>query len=71
MSIQAMEAGKHALSEKPMALYIEEADRIIETEKRTGKKYFLVKQNRYNPPVAALKEALDPRGILNPGKMGL
>lgn len=59
MSVKAMEAGKHALSEKPMALSLKDADRVIETEKRTGMKYFLVKQNRYNPPVAALKEAAD------------
>jgi predicted dehydrogenase len=59
MSIQAMEAGKHVISEKPMALTLMEADRIIKTEKRTGRKYFLVKQNRYNPPVAILKELVE------------
>lgn len=59
MAIQAMEAGKHVISEKPMALTLSEADRIIETEDRTGKKYFLVKQNRYNPPVAILKELVE------------
>lgn len=59
MCIQAMKAGKHTISEKPMALSLKEADRIISTEKETGKKYFLVKQNRYNPPVAALREMMD------------
>ncbi|MFO8050514.1 MAG: Gfo/Idh/MocA family oxidoreductase [Thermoplasmatota archaeon] len=59
MSQKAMKAGKHALSEKPMALHLEEALEVIETEKRTGMKYFLVKQNRYNPPVAVLKETID------------
>ncbi|MGA1820499.1 MAG: Gfo/Idh/MocA family protein [Thermoplasmatota archaeon] len=63
MSISAMEAGKHAISEKPMALNLSEADRVIEAQKRTGMRYFLVKQNRYNPPVAALKEVLE-RGKL-------
>ncbi|RLF54778.1 MAG: gfo/Idh/MocA family oxidoreductase [Thermoplasmata archaeon] len=64
MSVMAMEAGKHALSEKPMALSLKDADRVIEAERRTGRKYFLVKQNRYNPPVAALREMLDT------GRMG-
>ncbi|MFW3146833.1 MAG: Gfo/Idh/MocA family protein [Thermoplasmatota archaeon] len=64
MSTKAMEAGKHALSEKPMALSLSDAQRVIDAEKRTGMKYFLVKQNRYNPPVAALKEAVDA------GRMG-
>ena len=58
MAIQAMEAGKHVISEKPMSLTLREADRIIDTEKRTGQKYFLVKQNRYNPPVAVLKDLI-------------
>lgn len=59
MAIKAMEAGKHVISEKPMSLTLEESDRIIETEERTGQKYFLVKQNRYNPPVAILKELIE------------
>jgi len=63
MSIRALEAGKNVLSEKPMALTLDEADRIIEAEKRSGKRYFLVKQNRYNPPVAILKELVE-RGAL-------
>jgi predicted dehydrogenase len=64
MSVRAMEAGKHAISEKPMALSLTDADKVIETERRTGMKYFLVKQNRYNPPVVALREMMEM------GKMG-
>jgi len=63
MSVEAMEAGKHAISEKPMALNLAEADKVIETRKRTGMRYFLVKQNRYNPPVAALKDTMDGGNI--------
>jgi UDP-N-acetyl-2-amino-2-deoxyglucuronate dehydrogenase len=57
-AIEAMKAGKNVLSEKPMALTLEEADAIIETEERTSMKYFLVKQNRYNPPVSILRESM-------------
>lgn len=64
MSVRVMEAGKNAISEKPMALSLKEADRIIETESKTGMKYFLVKQNRYNPPVIALRDMMEN------GKMG-
>ncbi len=63
MCIASMEAGKHAISEKPMALNLSEADRVIETQKRTQKRYFLVKQNRYNPPVAVLKDVMDEGNI--------
>jgi UDP-N-acetyl-2-amino-2-deoxyglucuronate dehydrogenase len=47
------------LVEKPMALRLTDADNLIETCDRTGTRLFVVKQNRYNPPVVALKEALD------------
>jgi UDP-N-acetyl-2-amino-2-deoxyglucuronate dehydrogenase len=58
-AVQAMESGKNVLSEKPMALSLGEADRIIECEERTGMRYMLVKQNRYNPPVAILKDLIE------------
>ena len=45
--------------EKPMALTLEDADRLIETCERCGTKLFVVKQNRFNPPIRALKEAVD------------
>jgi len=63
MSVMAMKAGKNALSEKPMALNMREAREIIDTERETGMRYFLVKQNRYNPPVAILKETMDRGGL--------
>jgi UDP-N-acetyl-2-amino-2-deoxyglucuronate dehydrogenase len=47
------------LIEKPMALRLIDADRLIETCDHTGTRLFVVKQNRYNPPVVALRRALD------------
>ena len=58
MSIKGLKNNKHVLCEKPMTLNLYDADRIIETEKETDKKFFLVKQNRYNPPVKTLKEVV-------------
>lgn len=59
MAIEAAQAGKHVITEKPMAITLPEADRMIEVCRRNGVKLFVVKQNRYNPPVIKLKEALD------------
>ena len=45
--------------EKPMALTLEDADQLIETCEANGTKLFVVKQNRFNPPVVALKHAVE------------
>jgi len=45
--------------EKPMALTLEDADRLIETCEAHGTKLFVVKQNRFNPPIVALKKAVE------------
>lgn len=59
MGIQAARAGKQVIIEKPLALRLDEADRLIETCDRRGAKLFVVQQNRYNRPVQALRRALD------------
>jgi len=50
---------KHLLVEKPMAMTLEDADRMIEACDQEGVKLFVVKQNRYNLPVIKLRQALD------------
>lgn len=45
--------------EKPMALTLEDADNLIETCEAHGTKLFVVKQNRFNPSIVALKKAVD------------
>lgn len=50
--------GLDVLVEKPMALSTASCDRMIATAKASGKSIFVVKQNRYNPPVAAIKQKL-------------
>lgn len=57
-SIKIFESGKHVLCEKPMTISLKDADRVIEAEKKSGNKFFLVKQNRYNPPVQVLKDLM-------------
>jgi predicted dehydrogenase len=51
--------GKHIIVEKPMALSLPDADRMIMACDRAGIKLFVVKQNRFNVPVVKLREALD------------
>ena len=51
--------GKPIIVEKPMALTIEDADKMIVACAKHNVKLFVVKQNRYNLPVMALKEAID------------
>lgn len=58
-SIQSLRAGKHVLCEKPMAISRIDGQRMIDVEQSTGKKLYVVKQNRYNPPVAFVKKMLE------------
>ncbi len=51
--------GKHIVVEKPMALSLDDADRMILACDSAGIKLFVVKQNRFNLPVVKLREALD------------
>lgn len=57
-TIDALNAGKHAITEKPMALSAVECDEMIAASERNRKIIFAVKQNRYNPPVQAVKELM-------------
>ena len=50
---------KHIICEKPMALKLDDADRMIRVCDENGVRLFVVKQNRYNLPVQKLKDAND------------
>jgi UDP-N-acetyl-2-amino-2-deoxyglucuronate dehydrogenase len=63
-SIEALIAGKHVLCEKPMALSANDCSAMIQSAERANKRLFIVKQNRFNPPVVAVKELIDS------GKLG-
>ncbi len=51
--------GKHIVVEKPMALTLRDADKMIEACDKAGIKLFVVKQNRLNAPVRKLREAIE------------
>ena len=58
-SIEALKAGKHVLCEKPMALTASDCSAMIHAAERANKRLFIVKQNRFNPPVVAVKNLID------------
>jgi len=62
-SIKLMRAGKHVVCEKPMALTSNDCTRMIEESLLNQRYLFVVKQNRYNPPIEKLKEILDQNAL--------
>jgi UDP-N-acetyl-2-amino-2-deoxyglucuronate dehydrogenase len=52
-------AGRHVISEKPMAISLADADAMVEACARAGVQLFVVKQNRLNPPIQLLRRAVD------------
>ncbi len=63
-SILALNAGVHVLCEKPMGLTASDCGRMIQAAEKNNRRLFAIKQNRYNPPVAAVKQLIDE------GKLG-
>jgi UDP-N-acetyl-2-amino-2-deoxyglucuronate dehydrogenase len=57
--IAAARAGRHVLTEKPMAISLEAADALVQACDAAGVHLFVVKQNRLNPPIQLLKRAVD------------
>jgi len=58
-AIKALDAKKHVVIEKPMALKKYDAERIIFKSLETSCHVFCVMQNRYSPPSVWLKELVD------------
>lgn len=57
--ILAARAGKHVISEKPMAISLAGADALVQACDGAGVRLFVVKQNRLNATVQLVKRALD------------
>ncbi len=58
-TIKALRAGFNVLCEKPMALSVADAGQMISESLRANKLLFIVKQNRFNPPVVEVKKIID------------
>jgi UDP-N-acetyl-2-amino-2-deoxyglucuronate dehydrogenase len=63
VSLAALRVGKHVLVEKPIALRLDDADRMIRAAEETGMQLGVVLQNRYNAPVQQVRRLLDERGL--------
>ena len=57
--MQAARAGKHVVSEKPMAISLAGADELVHACDEAGVQLFVVKQNRLNPSIELLRRAID------------
>jgi predicted dehydrogenase len=58
-TIALLQAGKHVLVEKPMAINLEDCDRMIQAAESSGKLLSVVAQNRFKDPLMKLKKVLD------------
>jgi predicted dehydrogenase len=63
-SILSLNAGFHVLCEKPMAISASDCGKMIQAAEKANRRLFAIKQNRFNPPVAAVKKIIDE------GKLG-
>jgi predicted dehydrogenase len=59
ITVECLKAGAHVLCEKPMALSTDDTYSMIQTAERYKKKLGVCFQNRFNPPVMSLNNAID------------
>ncbi|MBP1995260.1 Gfo/Idh/MocA family protein [Paenibacillus eucommiae] len=59
IAVQALEAGKHVLLEKPMALNVQSAKQIVEAERKSGKVVMIAHQRRWESVALQVKDQID------------
>jgi UDP-N-acetyl-2-amino-2-deoxyglucuronate dehydrogenase len=60
-AVQIAQAGRHVLTEKPMATRWEDGKRMVAAADEAGVRLFVVKQNRRNATLQLLKRAVDKK----------
>ncbi|WP_096187630.1 Gfo/Idh/MocA family protein [Evansella halocellulosilytica] len=63
MAVDALNAGKHVIVEKPMASSLKECDEMIKAAKNNDKLLSVIAQNRFREPIMKLKKLLDSNKI--------
>ena len=69
LAVQAAEKGKHIITEKPMALNLEQADQMIRACEENHVKCTVISQLRFTKAISRLKDAVDS-GLLGKVIMG-
>ena len=59
ISLYCLNLRKHVLVEKPMAMSLLDADRMIQIAQKNNLKLAVCYQNRFNPPIQKLRQAID------------
>jgi len=59
ISLYCLNLKKHVLVEKPMAMSIFDADRMIQAAGKNRLKLAVCHQNRFNPPIQKLRQVID------------
>lgn len=59
LAVQAANARKHVVVEKPIALTLEDTDQIIDACNRNGVKLSVVHPNRFRPAIKEMKKAME------------
>lgn len=63
VTCMALEMGCHVVGEKPMASNIEEANRMVQTSKQTGKLYMVDQSRRWETPNLSVKSFIESGAI--------
>ena len=63
-AIAALAAGKHVMVEKPMALTLEDSDRMIATAEKNRLKLMVAHTRSFNPPIRKIRE------VISSGRLG-
>ncbi|MES1223647.1 MAG: Gfo/Idh/MocA family oxidoreductase, partial [Bacteroidota bacterium] len=62
-TVEALRSGLHVICEKPMAITVSDCKLMIGEACKASMHLFVVKQNRFNPPVQAVKHLLDQKKL--------
>ncbi|MBN8209884.1 Gfo/Idh/MocA family oxidoreductase [Bacillus sp. NTK071] len=66
LAVEALKAGVHVLCEKPMAMNVEECDRMIEAEKESGKVLSIAYHYRFMKEPRAARQVIQAKEIGDP-----